>query len=143
MELRNFRPLIILGAVIVVLLFAVLIIKLANSGTETKSDQPEQKKTVKINYPTVSDTEEEILSKIYNPDRDYYTGFTNQSGEKENIFGNKKEITARNFDQKTRMGLALNTFDISDLEKINCNTITWDSSWNSSWYCCENCCWYS
>ena len=133
MKLSDFKPLIILGAVVGVLLVALLIITAVNnSSSSNTSNSNSENKSKNITYPEVTDNEEEILSKIYNPDYDYYTGFINASTEKEGIFGNEKEVVAKAFDQKTRMTLALYSFKLSDMEKVSCSTISWNNSWDSS-----------
>lgn len=129
MELKNFKPLIILVAVIISLLFVVLIINISSNSHSTSQNKKEKEN---IDYPEISDSEEDILAKIYNEKYDYYTGFINKSGEKDNIFGNEKEVTAKNLDEKTRLSLALYSFDLEDMEKISCSTINWNSSWNDS-----------
>ena len=130
MELRNFRPLIILGGVLIVLLVVYLIITASNnSGTSNKPTS--NKKEKNIVYPELKDSAEEVLAKIYNSNYDYYTGFTNKSDEKDNIFGNEKELYSKSLDQTSRMAYALYTFNTQDMTKISCNVISWNSSWNS------------
>ena len=131
MDLRSFKPLLILLGIIGVLLIVFLIINASGSIGGSSNKKKDQKET-NVVYPQVTDSEEEILSKIYNPDHDYYTGFNNSSYEKENIFGNKKEVVAKTLEETTRMTIALYSFDLSDMEKMNCSSIKWDSNWNNS-----------
>ncbi len=126
MELRNFRPLIILGAILVVVFMIYIFISLSNTSTSNSSSKKEEK----INYPEVTTSEEDILASIYNSNYDYYSGFINKSDEKDYLFGNEKEVFAKNFDQRTRMALALYSFNLTDLTQVSCNTISWSSRWD-------------
>ena len=131
MELRNFRPIIILFGVTMVLLFILVIINaMSNNSSNNIKDTEEENE--KINYPKVEDSPEEILSKVYNEKRDYYTGFLNNAMEHENIFGNLKEVNKGKLSITTRMAITLNSFDVNDLGEINCNTISWNSNWKGS-----------
>lgn len=131
MELRNFRPLIILFGITIVLLVVLLVINTINSNNSNNTKEDEEE-TETINYPKIEDSPEEILSKVYNEKRDYYTGFLNNSLEHENIFGNIGEVTKEKLAITTRMAITLNSFDVNDLGKINCSTISWNSNWKGT-----------
>lgn len=125
METKNFKPLIILVAVFGILLIVLLII---NNLSPSNNNSPKENES-DIDYPIINKSAEDILSKVYNSNRDYYSGFTNSNNETENIFGNEKELSSSKLDQKTKLSIALNNFNYDDLEKINCNTISWDNNW--------------
>ena len=128
MELRSFRPLIILFMVVMVLLFVLLIFNAINNDSSNTVKKEEEKED-KTKYPEVKDSPKEIQTKVYNENRDYYTGFLNNSMEHENLFGNLREITKEKLATTTRMSITLNSFNVNDLGKINCNSIAWNSSW--------------
>lgn len=130
MELGNLKPLIILVFVMGIVVIALLIFNNINTGGNSRSNSGTNK--TEIRYPNIDESAEEILSKIYNENRDYYSGFHNISGESENIFGNEKELNVSKLDQRTLMTIALNNFDLNDLEKISCSSIAWSSNWNDS-----------
>lgn len=136
MKLENTKPLILLGVVIAFLLVILLVVKLggsSNSSTSnTRNDHNKQQTNSNIKYPKVNDSAEVILSKVYSPNHDYYTGFDSNSYTKENIFGNKKQKSASSFSERTRMTIALNTFKISNMQKINCNNVSWNNNWPNS-----------
>ena len=130
MRLSENKPLIALGVIMALLLVVLLVVKGMGSVSNTSSDDnSNKKKTANIDYPEINDSAEDVLDKIYNSNHDYYTGFDNDSSEKENIFGNKQEKSVASLSQKTRMTLALNTFELDDMKKMNCNNIGWNNSW--------------
>lgn len=128
MELRNFRPLIILFVIALFLSFILLIFNALNTNSNN-NNKPEEEEVDNTKYPVIKDSAEEILSTVYNEKKDYYTGFLNNSMEHENIFGNLKEVNKQKLAITTRMTITLYSFDVNDLAKINCNSVPWNSNW--------------
>lgn len=125
-SLRENKPLIVLVFIIIIMLIVLLFINISNSDKSSTNN----KTTKNIKYKEVTDSAEDILSLVYNKNSDYYTGFYDENLKQENIFGNKKQVNAHDFSSKTKLTLALNTFNVSNMEKIDCKSIDWNKNDN-------------
>lgn len=131
-NLRENKPLIALVFIIIIMLIVLLFINVSNSNRSNTNNKTNKN----IKYKEVTDSAEDILSLVYNKNSDYYTGFYDENLKQENIFGNEKQVYVHDFSSKTKLTLALNTFNVSNMKKVDCKTIDWNG--NSNLKCGSN-----
>ncbi len=128
MEIVNKKSILILGVLaglaIVLLVISSVISSFSSSDDPNEYEKKEKKENVV--YTVITDDAKTILNKVYNPVHDYYTGFMNESGEYENIFGNPNQLLTTNLSIKTKMTLVLNTINYKNMQTVTCNKVSFN-----------------